>query len=168
MCGSVILFLAAVASVGVTLYYGALLTGWFKDPLMAQFRVYGEERKVYPLPFFLRALGVCCLLMAVLLSGIAFAAPTLVIVGLLALVAEAIIERDPRLRLLLPRWYAILFQDTTREERRALAFAWLRMGLRARLRLNGDQYAFRVWTDEVRLTVIYGARDPDDPWAIWQ
>jgi hypothetical protein len=36
-----------------------------------------------------------------------------------------------------------------------------------RWRFNGDGQAFAVWTDTVRITAIYGARDPDDPWATW-
>jgi hypothetical protein len=37
-----------------------------------------------------------------------------------------------------------------------------------RWRLNSDQKAFGTWADTVRMTVTYGARDPDDPWVTWQ
>ena len=48
-----------------------------------------------------------------------------------------------------------------------MAFAWLRIPRRMRWRLNGDQKAFEVWVELLRLTVIYGAFDPNSPWDVW-
>jgi len=147
-------------------YYGAILLGFYKDSMMAHFRHYGEERRVYPLARFLMALGLLCLLLAPLLPGsigVAFTALALIIV-----VSSYAITRVEALQASLPRWYYRLLGELTREERRAIAYAWLRLPLKTRLRLNGDDHAFWIFIDEVRLTVIYGARDPDDPWAAWQ
>jgi hypothetical protein len=67
----------------------------------------------------------------------------------------------------LPRWYFDLLRRATRQERRHIAYAWLRIPHKMRWRLNGDQASFHVWADTVRITVFYGARDPDDPWELW-
>lgn len=162
-----LLLLAALALAVLTAYYGAIVAGWLKEPMMAHFRRYGEERRVYPLPRFMRSLGGLCLLLAPLIPnawvGLAFVATVLMM-----LLGSLAVDRREDLRRALPRWYFDLLQETTREERRAIAWAWLRLPLKTRIRLNGDQYAFRIFIDEVRLTVTYGARDPDDPWAMWQ
>ena len=75
--------------------------------------------------------------------------------------------RSDVLRAALPLWYSRLISETDRWERRAIAWAWARLPYRTRMRLNGDRYAFRIFIDEVRLTVIYGARPQDDPWVYW-
>lgn len=148
-------------------YYGAILLGFYKDSMMAHFREYGEERRVYPLARFLLALGLFCLVLSPLLpggmTGLIFTALALIII-----VSSYAVTRVEPLQASLPRWYYRLLRELTREERRAIAYAWLRLPLRTRLRLNGDDHAFWIFIDEVRLTVIYGARDPDDPWAAWQ
>ncbi len=160
-------WLSVLALGGAAVYYGAMISGLYKDPIMARFRRYGTERLLYPFPRFLRVLGGLGLLLAPLIP-----APwTAVVFGLLAvllIIASFFVEDMPYLRAILPRWYASLLAETTREERRAIAYAWLRLPFKTRMRLNGDQYAFRIFVDEVRLTIIYGARDPDDPWAMWQ
>jgi len=74
-------------------------------------------------------------------------------------------QRD--LRESLPRWYSTLLRIATRQERRQIAYAWLRIPRGMRWRLNGDQASFHVWVELVRLTVIYGAYDPDSPWDQW-
>jgi len=148
-------------------YYWAILGGLFKDAMMGNFRRYGEERRVYPLERFLVALGVFFLFLAIWIPG---PLVTAILTALFIFLCGSayVISRVDWLRGSLPRWYYKLLQNTTRQERRAIAYAWLRLPFRTRLRLNGDSYAFRVFIDEVRLTVIYGARDPDDPWVAWQ
>lgn len=149
------------------LYYWAIIGGLYKDTMMSNFRQYGEERRMYPLVRFLVSLAALCLFLAIWIPGLLI---TSVLTALcIALIGGALaISRVDWLRGSLPRWYFSLLQETTRQERRAIAYAWLRLPFRTRLRLNGDSYAFRVFVDEVRLTVIYGARDPDDPWVAWQ
>lgn len=148
-------------------YYGAILLGLYKGSLMAQFRHYGEERPVNILARFLLALGLLCLIVVPLIPG-RMTGVTFTTLGLLVLGVSYAATRFAALRDTVPRWYSSLLQMTNRQERRAIAYAWMRLPLRTRLRLNGDNYAFRLFVDEVRLTVIYGARDPDDPWQAWQ
>lgn len=164
LCGVVLLIIAAF---GAMLYYGAMLLGLYKDPLMAHFRIYGEERRMYPLPRFVLAAGLSLSLLG-FQTGSVLTGTMMVVGALIILGISLVIARSQVLRSSLPRWYQHLLSITTRQERRAIAYAWVRLPLRTRLRLNGDRYAFRTFVDEVRLTVIYGARDPDDPWEQWQ
>jgi hypothetical protein len=163
-CG---IWLLVVVLLGATLYYGAILLGLYKDSLMSHFRRYGEENRIYPLPRFVMSLGALVTVLAPMVGG-SITSAVLITLGLLVIVASSLISRIPMLQAVLPGWYYNLLKITTREDRRAIAYAWMRLPLRTRLRLNGDSYAFQVFVDEVRMTVIYGARDPDDPWAAWQ
>jgi hypothetical protein len=135
--------------------------------MMANFREYGEEHKVYPLVRLALALGAFCLLLAFLLTGVVLRTSASAL-AVFSFVGAYAISRVDWLRTIMPRWYFSMLHESNRQERRAIAYAWLRLPFRTRLRLNGDGYAFRVFVDEIRLTVIYGARDPDDPWAAWQ
>ena len=172
----VALWAVTLAVSAVTLYYAAIISGLYKDPLLARFRLYGEERRPYPVISFLVSFGVWCVLLSmivrvvtqnsVLLGGTR--APLIfTMLALMSFAAAVVVARSDVLRASLPRWYFELLQAASREERRLIAYAWLRIPRKMRWRLNGDHAAFRVWADMVRLTVIYGARDPDDPWAQW-
>lgn len=152
---------------GVLSYYGAILGGWFKDPMMAQFRRYGPPEPYYPLTRFLLVLGMVCVIGAPAIPN-SWLGAVFFVLGLFIVISSLAAYRLRGVREVLPLWYFRLQKDTSREERRAIAYAWLRLPLRTRLRLNGDHYAFQTFIDEVRLTVIYGARDPDDPWEMWQ
>jgi hypothetical protein len=160
-------WLLGIGLFGTVFYYGAILLGVYKDSLMALFRIYGEERRIYPLARFLLTLGLLSLILIPLIPG-RMTGSVFVTFAVLILSLAFAATRVTRLRDTLPRWYHALLQVTTRQERRAIAYAWMRLPLRTRLRLNGDNHAFQIFVDEVRLTVIYGARDPDDPWEQWQ
>lgn len=171
-----LVFIFVVVPVSFTVYYGALISGLWKDPLMARFRNYGDERRVYPLCRFLEWAALAAF-MGGLFSGDAlspytytgatFAPLTFFVLMFMALVTDIIVRRHPDLRESLPRWYFELLRTATRQERRFIGFAWLRLPRRLRWRLNGDQAAFRTWADTVRITVIYGAYDPNNPWTTW-
>lgn len=159
-----------------TFYYGAVVSGLYKDPLMARFRRYGENEPPSPLVRFLNAAGGCCLALALLMPVLAaphsyvyrvFGPLVFVVLALIAFGGGALVGKQPALRHALPRWYFELLRTASRQERRQIAYAWLRLPRRLRWRLNGDQASFRVWADMVRLTVIYGAYDPNSPWDIW-
>ena len=96
-----------------------------------------------------------------------FAPVIFVVFAFMAFGASLLARQKPVIRESLPRWYFELLRTTTRQERRTLGYAWLRIPWRLRWRLNGDQVAFGVWVDMVRLTVIYGAHDPNNPWELW-
>ncbi len=167
--------LTLVASAGM-FYYGAILSGLYKDPLMAQFRTYGEEHRPFLINRFLEIIGGWCILMAIVvriiiagsaLARSSFAPLTFLVIAVMAFTADIIVRRRPAIREAFPRWYYDLLHVATRQERRFIGWAWLRIPRKMRWRLNGDQAAFRVWSDMVRITVVYGARERDDPWSMW-
>lgn len=170
------MWLLALITGAASLYYAAIISGLYKDPLMARFRVYGEERRPYPACRFLEAFGIWCIVMGLLVRELtarttlfqsSFASLSFFVLAFMTLGSSVVVRRKPFLRESLPRWYFTLLRDATRQERRFIGYAWLRIPRKMRWRLNGDQAAFHVWADMVRITVVYGARDPDDPWVLW-
>jgi glycerol uptake facilitator-like aquaporin len=172
-----ILLLAFIAPAIASFYYGAIVSGVYKDPLMARFRVYGDEQRPPFLSRFLVAVGAWLLVFSVMITVLFIPTPThrsanptpvaFSVLAFMVLTGSAIAYFHPTLRELLPRWYFDLLRTTTRQERRRIAYAWLRLPARLRWRLNGNPAAFRVWVELVLLTVIYGAHDPDSPWDVW-
>jgi hypothetical protein len=168
--------LLTLFTTGALLYYAAIVSGLYKDPLMARFRTYGKEQHHYPFCRLVEIFSVWCVMMASMLDAMtvrtrntnSFAPALFLIAGLVALGVSFAARRKATLREALPRWYFTLLRTANRHERRRIAFAWLRIPRRMRWRLNSDQKAFGTWADTVRMTVTYGARDPDDPWATWQ
>lgn len=163
-------------AVSSTFYYMAVVGGMFKEPLLIQFRKYGEENRVYPVCRLLMVAGFCCFILAIMLPSLLasfsflrqlFPTGIFVVLGIAAWAASIVINRQPVLREALPVWYFELLRNSSRIERRHIGFAWLRIPWQMRLRLNSDNQAFRVWTELVRLTVIYGAHDPNSPWDVW-
>ena len=161
---------------GFVAYYGAILSGMYKDPLMHNFRRYGVERRPPVLPRFLFALAAWCggliFLSRLFVSGRSgYAGQVLplifLLLALIILGGGLVANRSTAGRESLPYWYYCALRTMMREERRQLARAWDRIPRLLRWRLNGDQKSFRVWVDMVRLTTIYGAIDPDSPWDRW-
>ena len=169
--------LAVFTMAGIAaLYYAAIAGGLYKEPLLSEFRQYGNEPTICPLGNALLAAGVWCLTLTMVvpllvMPGSFFARllPSIVfsVLGIILLGASITVYRQPHLRSSLPIWYAQLLKDASRQERRHIGWAWLRLPWRMRIRLNGDNKAFSVWAELVRLTVIYGAYDPDSPWHRW-
>lgn len=165
-----------LAATGAVLYYGAIILGFYKDPLLAHFRTYGAERRQFPFTRFLVLLGAWSLMVSSMLDALTmrhrsqwiYAPAVFLTISLMAFALSVLTVQKPALRELFPRWYYELLRSTTRQERRQIAYAWLRIPSKLRWRLNGDQTSFRTWADMVRITVFYGARDPDNPWAVWE
>ncbi len=158
------------------MYYGAIVGGIFKDSLMAQFRKYGEESRVYPVCRLFIAAGFTSLMLVALLPHVGgpytylrrlFPRSVFTLVALGSWGTAIFINRRPALRESLPRWYFEMLRTTSRQERRHLGYAWMRLPIMMRLRFSADQKAFQVWTELVRLTVIYGAHDPNSAWDVW-
>jgi hypothetical protein len=170
--GLMLLFLIAGTS---TFYYGAITGGLIKEPLLDHFRQYGESPPIHPLVRLLVAGGAFSFALTfftpTLFSHGFFAnlLPSLVFTVLATMleVSALLVYHQKTLRSSLPLWYAQLMHETSRQERRHIGWAWLRLPRRMRWRMNGDQRAFHTWADLVRLTVIYGAYDPKSPWHKW-
>jgi hypothetical protein len=162
----------ALLATGVVAYQGAIVAGTIKGPVMAYFRRYGEEEDFFPLCRFLDVVmgwGIALTLFAsnTDVLPVSFAPVSFLLMGLLAGGASYLVRQFPEWRESLPYWYAAMMRETTQSERRAIAYAWLRISRQMRWRFNTDQASFWSWVDLVRLTIIYGARDPDDPWKVW-
>lgn len=166
----------ALAATGMLVYYVAVISGWYKDSLMGRFRSYGAERRPAPLLRLLEILGWWSLMLSSMFDSLVrtnhwtdvrYMPVIFFALMIMAWGGNLLIRRVPSWREALPLWYYNLLRDATRQERRLIAFAWLRIPAKMRWRLNADQASFQVWADTVRITVIYGARDPDDPWAKW-
>ncbi|NDJ78422.1 MAG: hypothetical protein GYB65_19405 [Chloroflexi bacterium] len=171
-----VIWALALLSASMTAYYGAVIAGIFKDPLMANFRIYGEERRAYPICRFLQAAAFCSWMLSMVVGFITipgnfavgfFPPAVFLVLALMSGAASLAVRRNARLREMLPQWYFELLRISTRQERRLIGFAWLKIPRKMRWRLNGDQAAFQSWVDTVRITVIYGAFDPENPWKLW-
>jgi len=169
-------WLITLVSGAFTAYYGAVASGLYRDPLMRELQRYGEERRPCLAGRLLLSAAAFSLSLSTLLSLMASANPMvsrvfppeiLTVLCIVLLLGSAVVWKHPVLRESLPRWYYRLLRTTSRQERRHIAYAWQRIPRRLRWRLSGDQASFVVWSELVRLTVIYGAYDPNSPWDVW-
>ncbi len=62
-------FLTLVATAAL-LYYAAIVSGLYKDPMMSRFRSYGAERRYYPFCRFLEILGGWGVMVASMLDAL--------------------------------------------------------------------------------------------------
>jgi len=152
--------LAPLLMAAVTLLFvrACLVTlGVYKEPILTAFQHYGEEVGFSPL------FDACVwgLLLVYMTFMILVPSPFLIIIGLLAFAVFSVLYwqvRDsvmgyPQLFLRYPEWYRDIVNQTTREERRKLAYMWLGLPLRTRLRYNAQNDAFRKWVELVLLSV---------------
>jgi hypothetical protein len=134
------------------------LTGMLKGPVLATFEKYGDkEPYFFPLPRLLMWLGLAVVSGGFLINewfGVQFALTgTLGVVVLLLSwltshyndIVRNYAEKLPTL----PLWYGRLCDETTRRERRRLAYMWLRLPVRTRLLYNASDRAFFLWADLV-------------------
>jgi len=140
-----------------------ILAGMLKGPVLATYELYGAESPFFfPLPYLLIWLGTLILgggwLVRGPFSDIDF--PAEVLGGLFLFVGAMLhMYRDPIAHYLrratpLPRWANHLVMQTTRVERRRIAFMWLRLPLRTRLLYNYNTAAFFKWTELVILATV--------------
>lgn len=152
---------SALLSAGFLLRYGLALTGTLKDPVLRVSAQYGADDTYYVLPWvLLSASGLILsvsLTLGMLMPGTNGVSVVAILIGLLAYGAWAArdtAKRHPEIFCPLPLWYAHLRANTTREERRRIAFLWLRLPLRTRLRYNFSHHHFWLWVDLVVLGTV--------------
>ena len=147
-----------------------ILSGVYKDPVLRISERYAQQDDTYyPLPWILLWFGllvfsgglllvyVVHLRIPVYLVGI-----VLMIVSYAAFVHPELALRFPQILLAYPRWYALLRENTTREERRRIAYMWLWLPRRMRLYYNSDRVAFSIWSDLIILsTISYTVEDKE-------
>lgn len=158
------MFLVILALVVGAVMFGRVLliaAGLYKDPVLHSFQRYAymDDTYLIYIPFLLW-LGVLSLAAGWLYTmALAPRFPPFTFgVVLLVLTYFAFQHREWIARrnwlILLPRWYVELRERTTREERRRIAYMWLALPLRTRLRLSASDHHFRMWADLVILCTV--------------
>lgn len=154
MLGILLYGAVLVFALVMLLRVGMMMTGRYKSPLLAQFEKYGgDELRFNPYPALVGWSGLA--LMSGYESGrriiaVPEAMPQL---GLLLSITGLALYIQPALRAWLaalaprPPWYRHLMDMTTRIERRRLAYMWLRLPRRTRLRYNVNDRAFFQWAE---------------------
>jgi len=139
-----------------------IAAGYYKEPVLRCFERYAElDDSFYLLPLLLLGMGTFTIFGGLLFSlAVAPRFPAVAIgigILLLAYIAHShkdIMRAHSQIFLALPRWYVELRERTTREERRRIAYMWLCLPPRMRLHLNGSDYHFLLWADQVILGTV--------------
>lgn len=142
----------------ITLREFLIVIGMYKGPLLRQFERYGEQAKYSPMLNFLISLFIFTVVLIVLLAQ-----STLLFFWILILLVPSIhlyrylrqqVWRFPRIMFAYPQWCNELVNRATREERRRVAYMWLRLPYRTRLTYNASDQRFYQWVDQVLVTII--------------
>ncbi len=140
--------------IAIAAYFLWVLAGFRKDPLLAPFRAWGTPRPRRPIPELLITLSLLMLSALVLpddkftgLWGLA-----MVLCALLFALA-LLFFRFQELWRVLPRWYDWFLEATNEDQRRLIAYAWLRLPRETRRTLNADDAKFRNWVEDLLLTM---------------
>jgi hypothetical protein len=131
--------------------------GAIKDPILQSFEVFGEERHYYP-TLWLTVWTCLTLYLALFLY---FPAGQVILFGsIIGLFISGFSEPLRRLRdrydtflKNFPQWYQTLVERTDREERRRIAYHWLRLPARTRWLYNARTEFFWQWIDQVLITI---------------
>lgn len=153
----VILFFLGSASGGFLIRDVLILLGFYKAPILVLFQRYGGDDPIYyPLPMMLLWFGLLIISVGGMLPMIDFPSFELgmVILFLAYLAREFQYPKNEGAKPVLPVWYRRFVEDTTRAERRRVAYMWLRMPLRTRLLLNASDYHFFLWVDLIVIATI--------------
>lgn len=131
--------------------------GAIKDPILQSFEVFGEERPYSPSLWL-----VIWTATTLYLSLFLYFHPGMVllfgaIVGMVISAFQAPMYRFRMRHQVLfgtfPEWYHALVQRTDREERRRIAYLWLRLPMRTRWLYNARTEFFWQWVDQVLVTI---------------
>lgn len=135
-----------------------VMTGMYKDPVLATFEHYGGDEPVFS-PILNIALWSSALMYLLLFlyfpSGMLFVLGVLMVVPTFSMrheINEFVRARQNPSRMF-PHWYADLTERTNRQERRRIAYMWLRLPPRTRIIYNTSTPYFMHWVDQVLLTI---------------
>lgn len=157
-----ILLFFAIISLGFTIRWVSILTGTHKGAILSLFEKYGpDEPFFYPLPQLLFWLGTLFLSGGILLRENLPLSVTFTPLGVLLLIGAALTyfrrayflpywSKHP----ILPAWYVKLLADTSRIERRRIAYMWLRLPRQTRLLYNANDRLFFVWAEQVIVSTV--------------
>jgi hypothetical protein len=138
-----------------------ILLGWWKAPVLKSLEPYAPVESLFdPLPLLLFWVGMLILNGGLFVSiWFDLRTPLFLIGALLIYLAYFVYQRSEKmvrsLRILhYPRWYDELRTRTTREERRRIAYMWLRLPDGTRAAFNTNHAAFNQWVDLVILATV--------------
>lgn len=141
----------------MTLRSTLIILGVYKDPVLASFEVYGREKIYSPMVWLIIwGLGSTYLSLYLLIpQDNAFIIGIVILIPVLAVRERVpnIVHNNPRFFRSLPAWYRELATRTTREERRRIAYLWLRLPARTRSLYNINNHLFYQWVDLVLMSI---------------
>lgn len=134
-----------------------IVAGFYKDPVLRSFEVYGTETHYSPLlGLFLWSIAFFTYVSFLLFhSTVLYILFIFVIFPLLLFYQKLrdMVSEHPEWFMLYPRWLHKLRDRTSREERRRIAYLWLRLPARTRLIYNTQDDSFHKWVDLVLMTI---------------
>jgi len=152
-----LILLISFSTLFMTLRAFLIVIGTYKDPVLASFENYGEEQIFSPI-YSLMIWGGAFFYV---LLFVYFGAGLIVVLGLLLLILgtafkdyfQHLLHKYHTSFRVLPRWYFDLARRTDREERRRIAYLWLRLPYKTRLLYNARSEHFHKWVDLVLLSI---------------
>lgn len=153
-----VIYLVTIATLIMTLRAFLMVLGAYKDPILSTFEAYGPDEPVFSPFYSLVAWALITLYIVMFLyfnMGLIFGIGLFVLIPIVAFrfEMERLLKRYQSIFCSFPRWYLELIQSTDREERRRIAFLWLRLPLRTRMLYNTNSHYFHLWVDQVLLTI---------------
>lgn len=141
----------------MTLRAFLVVIGTYKDPVLASFEHYGEEQIFSPI-YSLTIWAAVFLYLSLFLyfqEGLVIAVGIIIVVPIVSFRDkwQDLLDRYPTLFRMFPHWYFELAQRTDREERRRIAYLWLRLPLATRLLYNANSRYFHLWVDLVLMSI---------------
>lgn len=153
----IILLIITIFTLVMALRSIFVVIGVYKDPVLATFESYGEERFFSPLVMLIvwvTVFGYVCLYWY-LDANVLFMAGMLFLLPISALhrAIFAFLVRHSSFFERYPAWYHNMLTLTDREERRRIAYLWLFLPPATRMIYNVNTTLFNRWMEQVLLTV---------------
>lgn len=134
-----------------------IVLGVYKTPVLRRFEDYGNESYYSPMLGLLAwSMGLFIFFMLLFVySGSVFAMAFFMMSPMILLYykSEDLVRDFPEIFLKSPVWYLQLTHMCSRDDRRRLAYMWLRLPLRTRLLYSTNNYQFMKWVDLVVVSI---------------
>ena len=154
--------LLLIISLGFAIRLSLVLAGLYKGPILKTFEPYGPNDPIFfPVPQLLLWASLMVISGGALLRATIPFTLSFGPLGLILLVGAGLTgyhkERFMPIWKSLPafpKWYARFLEDTSRGERRRIAYMWLRLPWRTRLLYNANDHLFFIWAEYVIVATV--------------